>query len=148
MKTVTARIIKSIHNNEGNPITVVAFYCGERTARKGFTFYHVTNENRDEIITFAKHWSGWQGDEADSVTLVDERPVVGCEAIVEEQDTVVEGLRNPFIGSMTRNTRARIEEYLEMTMPGKWDEWNVRMTKRSWDREDRIMRDIEGRSDV
>lgn len=62
-----------------------------------------------------------------------------------EVDNIIEGLRNPFIHHKpTRNTRAKVEAYLESHMPGQWDEWNVRMTKISWDREDRIMNDLEG----
>lgn len=62
-----------------------------------------------------------------------------------EVDDVVEGIKNPFIHNRkTRNTRAKVEKYLEGQMPGKWDEWNVRMTKISWDREDRIASQLEG----
>jgi hypothetical protein len=61
-----------------------------------------------------------------------------------EIDNKVEGVINPFIHrKATRNTRAVIEKYLEETMPGQWDEWNVRMTKIEWDREDRIARSLE-----
>lgn len=62
-----------------------------------------------------------------------------------EVDDIIDGYRNGFIHNPTRNTRKDIEEYLESIMPGKWDEWNVRATKVSWDREDRIMRNLEGR---
>lgn len=67
-------------------------------------------------------------------------------SLSREVDDVVEGLRNPFIhgGSKDRNTRQEIEKYLEEKMPGQWDEWNVRMSKISWDREDGIYRSIEG----
>jgi hypothetical protein len=65
-----------------------------------------------------------------------------------ENDDKVEGLENGFIHNPTRNTRQTIEAYLEKVMPGKWDEWNVRMTKREFDREDRIYRQVEERSDI
>lgn len=61
-----------------------------------------------------------------------------------EEDTIIEGVRNPFLKPHTRNTRKEIEKHLESIMPGQWDEWNVRMTKISWDREDRIMGHLEG----